>query len=144
MSVSPDWSLRGVRPKCAPTSLERGNRPGSSTPEVKVMAISAPTPGTVVRRRQTASVRTVASMARCSLENSTRRAPRACRIAAATRSSIVCPLTSVRTRAANWPLARLADLQPEAAQEPAQAELHIAHLGLQLLARHQQRPYLLG
>ena len=29
-SVSPDWYLFGVRPKCAPTAFEERNRPGSS------------------------------------------------------------------------------------------------------------------
>src|SRR3954453_1853754 len=33
---------------------------------------------------------------------------------------------------------------PEAAQKTPQAELYVAHLGLQLLARDQQRPNLLG
>ena len=31
MSVSPDWYFLGVRPKCAPTALERANRSGAST-----------------------------------------------------------------------------------------------------------------
>ena len=42
------------------------------------------------------------------------------------------------------PFADRAHLQPEATQKTPQAELHVAHLGLQLLARHQQRPNLLG
>src|SRR5687768_7120058 len=41
-------------------------------------------------------------------------------------------------------LADLADLQAEAAQQTAQAELDIAHLGLKLLASREQRPYFLG
>ena len=44
MSVSPDWYFLGVSPKCAPTSLDRANRCGSSTAEVKVTAIRAPGP----------------------------------------------------------------------------------------------------
>src|SRR3712207_8951759 len=36
------------------------------------------------------------------------------------------------------PLADLADLETKAAQEPSQAELHVAHLGLQLLARSEE------
>src|SRR3712207_5784542 len=54
-SVSPDWYLRGVSPKCAPTALEELNRPGSSTADLNVIATRAPTPGTVIRRRQIAS-----------------------------------------------------------------------------------------
>src|ERR671912_1205717 len=57
-SVSPDWYFLGVRPKCAPTARDRPNRPGSSTAEVKVIATRAPTPGTVINRRQVASWRT--------------------------------------------------------------------------------------
>ena len=30
-SVAPDWYLRGTRPKCGPTALERENRSGMST-----------------------------------------------------------------------------------------------------------------
>jgi len=43
-SSSPDWYFLGVRPKCGPTSRERLNRPGSSTPLLKVIATIAPTP----------------------------------------------------------------------------------------------------
>jgi hypothetical protein len=42
------------------------------------------------------------------------------------------------------PFADLAHLEPEAAQKTPQAELHVAHFGLQLLARDQERPNLLG
>src|SRR3954462_9760662 len=42
------------------------------------------------------------------------------------------------------PFADLAHLEPKAPQKTPQAELHVAHLGLQLLARDQQRPNLLG
>jgi hypothetical protein len=42
------------------------------------------------------------------------------------------------------PFADLAHLEPEATQKTPQAELYVAHLGLQLLARDQQRPNLLG
>src|SRR3954463_3245474 len=143
MSVSPDWCLRGVRPKCAPTPLERANRSGASTPEVKVTATSAPTPGTVINRRQTASLRTIASMARCSLPNSTLSASRL-------QHGLRDPLQHRVTRdqraypRRELPFADLAHLEPEAAQKTPQTELHVAHLGLQLLARDQQRPNLLG
>ena len=43
-SVSPDWWRFGVSPKCAPTSLERLNRLGSSTAALKVTATIAPDP----------------------------------------------------------------------------------------------------
>src|SRR5215471_6925612 len=43
-SVSPDWYLFGVRPKCAPTVLDELNRPGSSTAALKLNATTAPTP----------------------------------------------------------------------------------------------------
>src|SRR5215217_4679718 len=52
-SVSPDWYRFGVSPKCAPTALAVRNRPGSSTAVLNVIATSAPTPGTVISRRQT-------------------------------------------------------------------------------------------
>ena len=42
------------------------------------------------------------------------------------------------------PWCRGADLQPEATQHPTQAHLDIMVLGLQQLARRQQRPYFLG
>lgn len=37
-STSPDWYLRGVKPKCAPTARERANRAGTSTVARKVSA----------------------------------------------------------------------------------------------------------
>src|SRR3954471_20617323 len=37
-SVSPDWCLRGVRPKCAPTLREDRKRAGSSMADAKVSA----------------------------------------------------------------------------------------------------------
>src|SRR5215210_3917240 len=49
-SVSPDWCLRGVRPKCAPTMREDRKRVGSSMAEAKVSATIAPTPGVVISR----------------------------------------------------------------------------------------------
>src|SRR3954447_4197230 len=50
-SVSPDWCLRGVRQKCAPTLREDRKRAGSSTATAKVSATIAPTPGVVISRR---------------------------------------------------------------------------------------------
>src|SRR4051794_38322246 len=73
-SVSPDWYRLGVSPKWAPTALEDRNRPGSSTAVLKVIDTSAPTPGTVISRRQTASARTIVSMRRCRRMNSLRSA----------------------------------------------------------------------
>src|SRR5829696_6717645 len=56
-SVSPDWCLRGVRPKCAPTMREDRKRAGSSMAAAKVSATIAPTPGVVISRRVGALVR---------------------------------------------------------------------------------------
>ena len=55
LSISPDWKRRGVRPKWAPTVRERLNRLGSSTAALNVNAEMAPTPGTVMSRRQMGS-----------------------------------------------------------------------------------------
>jgi hypothetical protein len=65
-------------------------------------------------------------------------------MAPTTASSIACPAISSSTRAAKRPLAFLADLQPEAAQNAADAELDIAQLALQELAPDQQGAHLLG
>jgi hypothetical protein len=51
----PDWCRLGVRPKCAPTVRDRAKRRGSSTPTLNERAATGPTPGTVIKRRQTAS-----------------------------------------------------------------------------------------
>src|SRR5215208_5857494 len=50
-SVSPDWGLRGVSPKCAPTRREDRKRAGSSMAAAQVSATIAPTPGVVISRR---------------------------------------------------------------------------------------------
>src|SRR3954466_4897409 len=50
-SVSPDWCLRGVSPKCAPTLREDRKRAGSSIAAAKVSATIAPTPGVVISWR---------------------------------------------------------------------------------------------
>lgn len=47
---SPDWYLRCVRPRCAPTVRDDRNLVGSSMADTKVNEISAPTPGTVISR----------------------------------------------------------------------------------------------
>ena len=52
-STSPDWCLRGVRPKTAPTALELVKRAGTSTVARKVIATTGPTPGIVINLRQT-------------------------------------------------------------------------------------------
>jgi chromosome partitioning protein len=41
LSVSPDWCLRGVNPKWAPTSFDLRKREGSSTAEVNVIVLTA-------------------------------------------------------------------------------------------------------
>src|SRR5689334_9565595 len=117
-SVSPDWYFFGVSPKCAPTARERRNRAGSSSAELKVTATSAPTPGTLISRRQTASSRTIASTARCSVRYSARSASRARSIGPTTRSSIVWPTASSRTRAANRPLLTSPSLRPKPRRMP--------------------------
>lgn len=43
-SISPDWFLRGVSPKMAPTVLEFVNRAGTSTVALKVSATTGPQP----------------------------------------------------------------------------------------------------
>jgi hypothetical protein len=62
----PDWCRFGVRPKCAPTVRDRAKRRGSSTPTLNDRAATGPTPGTVIRRRQTASCWTTCRSTRCS------------------------------------------------------------------------------
>src|SRR3954463_1187348 len=65
-STSPDWWRRGVKPNTAPTALEFLKRAGTSTVARKVSATIGPTPGTLIKRRQTSSWRTIASSRRCS------------------------------------------------------------------------------
>src|SRR4051794_35582608 len=131
-SVSPDWYRFGVSPKCAPTASAVRNRPGSSTAALNVIATSAPTPGTVISRRQTVSSRTMASIRRCRRANSARRpsrarsiAPitarrpsRARSIAPVTASSISCPATGSSTLAANRPLLTSPTLSPKPRSRP--------------------------
>jgi hypothetical protein len=44
-SISPDWCLPGVRPKCAPMARGRAKRVGTSTVARNVRPTSGPTPG---------------------------------------------------------------------------------------------------
>ena len=60
MSSSSDWKRRGVRPKCAATVREDLKRLGSSTAALNVSAVSGPTLGMDIKRRQTGSTRTSA------------------------------------------------------------------------------------
>lgn len=57
LSCSPDWYRRGVRPKCAATVRDLLKRAGSSMAALKVSADIGPTPGTVIIRKQTLSLR---------------------------------------------------------------------------------------
>ncbi|OWK18989.1 hypothetical protein AJ88_46890 [Mesorhizobium amorphae CCBAU 01583] len=59
MSVSPDWFRAGVSPRCAPTAREEPNRSGRSIVARKVSAVIGPTPGALISRRQTSSLRTM-------------------------------------------------------------------------------------
>src|SRR3954471_17636887 len=157
-SVSPDWYFFGVSPKCAPTARERRNRAGSSTAELKVTATRAPTPGTVISRRQTASSRTIASTARCRAWDSRRHASRASSIGSVHRPAhrraglghrLGAPLQRRLARAQladprrEPPLADVAELEPEAAQDAADAEPDVHELALEQLTPDQQRPDLL-
>ncbi len=54
-SRSPDWLRDGVSPTHGPTFLDDENRAGSSTPDRKVKATTAPIPGIVINSRHTAS-----------------------------------------------------------------------------------------
>src|SRR3954470_14691717 len=117
-SVSPDRQRFGVSPKCAPTALAVRNRAGSSTAVLNVIATKAPTPGTVISRRQTASPRTTASIRRRRRANPARRPSRARSIAPMTSSSISCPATGSSTLAANRPLLTSPTLSPKPRSRP--------------------------
>ncbi len=54
-SRSPDWLRDGVSPAHGPTFLDDENRAGSSTPDRKAKATTAPIPGIVINSRHTAS-----------------------------------------------------------------------------------------
>lgn len=62
----PDWCRLGVIPKWAPTVRDRAMRWGSSTPPLNDRAATGPTPGTVIKRRQTGSCWTTCNSTRCS------------------------------------------------------------------------------
>ena len=55
--LSPDCSMLGTNPKYAATWSARLNREGSSTVAIKVIAVRTPTPGMLIKRRHSASVR---------------------------------------------------------------------------------------
>ena len=76
--------------------------------------------------------------------NSARSASRARSIAPMTVSSIVVAGDQLADPGREPALADLADLQPEAAQDAADAQLDVPQLALQQLAPDQQRPHLLG
>jgi len=65
-SRAPDWERRGVNPTWAPSERLRPKRRGSSTVAMKVGAVTAPTPGTEVSRRQTGEPRTISPTVRSS------------------------------------------------------------------------------
>ena len=120
------------------------NRPGSSTADLNVIATKAPTPGAVISRRHTGSGLTIASISPCSLAYSVRNASRARNIGSVISSSIGMPGHQLAHPRHKPALARLAHLQPEPAQNAADAELHIQQLALQQLAGNEQRADLLG
>ena len=62
--LSPDWLRTGVSPRAGPTALECLNRAGMSIVALKANDTTGPTPGMVIRRRQTSSSRTVANTLR--------------------------------------------------------------------------------
>jgi hypothetical protein len=76
-SISPDWWRRGVKPNTAPTALEFLKRAGTSTVARNANATIGPTPGTLMRRRQTSSWRTIASSRRCRTPSCSRNTLRA-------------------------------------------------------------------
>src|SRR6185437_14202084 len=84
----------------APNRFDVVKRVGSSTPVLKVSAVKAPTPGTVIRWRQTWSVRAIASNWRCSTAISLRSTSRALSIVSPRGSRMGWPAVSSRTRVA--------------------------------------------
>src|SRR5215207_6697993 len=140
-SVSPDWGLRGVRPKGAPTRREDRKRDGSSMAAAQVSATIAPTPGVVISRRVGAGepIKTLLDGLKLLLE------PRAGlqkgigdRLQRVMLSHHL-PHSTLEGLGRGWP-----DLQAKAAQHAAQAHLDIMALGLQKLARGQKGTPLLG
>jgi len=56
LSISPDWNRLGVSPKWEPTKREDRKRVGSSIAALNASAVTGPTPGAVISRRQTGSL----------------------------------------------------------------------------------------
>ena len=117
-SISPDWYFFGVRPKWAPTAFDLANRPGWSMADLKVMATTAPTPGTVINRPHTSSSRTAASSCRCKARYSAPSAARARSKGSATCSSMAWPATNSRMRASNLPLLIAPTFNPKPRRMP--------------------------
>ena len=150
---------RFLRPSDGTSGERSRSRPAPNLLLLPVYAAAASRPQrnvvpfTHMRCKMTASLRANATFARfmprCRATSSAqrlraeKRTARVSRMCAPLRgpaaspprsASIECPATRNRTRVANCPFADLADLEAEAAQEPAKAQLYVAHLGLQLLA----------
>src|SRR5918993_318644 len=118
LAVSPDWWRRGMSPWWAPTHLERENRAGLSTQVRKVGATTGPTPGAVIRRRQTGSARASSSSMRCSLSNWARGAGRASRSGPTIAATIGCPASSSRMRPSNLAAPTMPTLSPKVRSDP--------------------------
>ena len=110
-----------------------------------MIATSAPTPGTVISRRQTASARTMRQhRAGAGAWYSVRNASRARSIGSIDPLQHRLAGDQLADPRREPALAHLADLQPEAAQNAPDAQLDVQQLALQQLAPDQQRPDLLG
>jgi hypothetical protein len=116
----------------------------SSIAERYVIATRAPTPGALINRWQTRSVRAIFSISRCRRVNSCHKAARAGSIPPITRREHGMPFSKLADTPLEAPATYLANLETEAAQDAANAELDIKQLGLQQLASDKQGPYLLG
>src|SRR5918996_1212920 len=110
--------LRGVRPKWAPTALECWKRSGWSIADLKVIATTAPTPGTVISRRHTWSSRTAASRVRCRTAYSPRRTACIRNTGSTTRSSIAWPAARSRMRLSNRSLLIVPTFSPKPRRMP--------------------------
>ncbi len=92
----------GVSPRKAPTERDERNRVGSSMLR-KVSATTAPTPGTVIRRRQTATPRAASRTCRSSTASCWRSASRPCSGGSTMPGRVGWPSTSARTASAQLP-----------------------------------------
>src|SRR3954469_1416721 len=117
-SISPEAYLRGVNPRCAPTSRDLANRAGSSIAVAKVNAVTAPTPGTVSNRRHTACVFTALSTITCRASNCSRSAWRAASIGFTIACSRGRSAVSSSTRASNAAVDTGPTLRPKALRVP--------------------------